>query len=118
MIADAFSVGATARYVLTGVPPDENVEEFIANHNNPFNKATRWIGRKLVKKAKTKPKKTYRSSSGLPLEALRLVKGLAQPNASMRTSVRDAMRYPYVDEVLGGNTSFNKEITFLKCAQV
>ena len=116
MIADAFSVGATARFVLTGVPPHESVDAFIANHKNPINKATRWIGRKLGK-AKSKPKKTYRSGSNLPPEALRLVKGLMQPNASMRTSVRDAMRYPYIYRVLGGNTPFKKEITFLKCAQ-
>jgi serine/threonine protein kinase len=117
MIADAFSVGATARYVLTGVPPNESVEVFVANHNNPMNKAARWIGRKLAKKAETKPKKTYRPSSGLPLEALHLVKGLTQPNASIRTSVRDAMRYPYIHDVLGATTTFKKEITFLKCAQ-
>ena len=117
MIADAFSVGATARYVLTGVPPNESVEEFIANHNNPLNVAARWICRKLVKKSQRKPKKKYRPSSGLPLEALQLVKGLTQPNASVRTSVRDAMRNPYIHDVLGKTNTFKKDITFLKCAQ-
>ena len=117
MIADAFSVGATARFILTGVPPHENVEEFIANYNNPCNQATRWIVRKFARSAESKPKKKYRSSSGLPLEALRLVKGMTQPNASMRTSVRDAMRYPYISEVVGGTVPFKKKISFLKCAQ-
>lgn len=117
MIADAFSVGATARYVLTGVPPDESVEEFVANYNNPLYKVARWICRKLNKKAQRKPKKSYRSSSALPSEALQLVKGLTQPNASIRTSVRDAMRNPYIQDVLGKTTTFKKEITFLKCAQ-
>jgi hypothetical protein len=31
LVADAFSVGSTARFVLTGVPPEENFNEFMAN---------------------------------------------------------------------------------------
>ena len=117
MIADAFSVGATARFLLTGVPPNENVEEFIANHNNPLNKALRWLRKKVFKKANIAPKKKYRLSSKLPLEALQLVRAMTKPNASLRTSVRDAMRYPYIEDVFEGTTPFKKDITFLQCTQ-
>ena len=116
LVADAFSVGSTIRFILTGVSPFESVEEVIASHNNPVNKAARWIRGKLKKKG-VKPKKRYRSSADIPVEAVRLVKGLTQPNASKRTTVRDARLDPYVDEVVGGSTPFKKEMRYLKCAQ-
>lgn len=115
MVVDAFSVGATARFVLTGVPPDESVEELIASHNNPVNKAARWISRKLKKKD-DKPRKRYRSSTDIPIEVVRLIKCMTQPNASIRMTVRDARLHPYIDEVIGGNVAFKKETIFLKCA--
>mmetsp|Transcript_19226 Transcript_19226/g.31943 ORF Transcript_19226/g.31943 Transcript_19226/m.31943 type:complete len:245 (-) Transcript_19226:1686-2420(-) len=118
MVADAFSVGSTARFVLTGVPPHENVEEVVARHNNPVSKATRWIGKKLSKtKTNKKPKKRYRSSTDIPIEALRLIKGMTQPNANKRTTVRDARMHPYIEEVLGSHTTFKKEMQFLRCSQ-
>ena len=70
-----------------------------------------------MKKKGVKPKKRYRSSADIPVEAVRLVKGLTQPNASKRTTVRDARVDPYVDKVVGGSTPFKKEMIFLKCAQ-
>ena len=41
MVADAFSVGATIRHMVTGVPPNLNVEEFIALKNHPLKKMFR-----------------------------------------------------------------------------
>ena len=119
MVADAFSVGATARYVLTGVPAQENFNEFMANQNSLFCKAGRWIGRKLAKRrSDSKPVKKYRPSEDVPVEAVRLIKGMTQANASTRMTVRDARMYPYIDEVVGENTAtFRKEMTFLKCSQ-
>jgi serine/threonine protein kinase len=118
MVADAFSVGSTARFILTGVPPHENVEAVVAWHNSPLNKAARWMGKKLKKQnGKDKPKKKYRSSADIPVEALRMIKGMTQPNELLRTSVRDARMYPYVEQVLGDDTVFKKEMSFLKCSQ-
>jgi serine/threonine protein kinase len=118
MVADAFSVGSTARFVLTGVPPQENFNEFIANHNNLVHKAARWIGSKLLKGHNdSKPVKRYRPSEDVPVEAVRLIKGMTQPNASKRMTVRDARLYPYIDEVVGDKTPFRKEMVFLTCAQ-
>jgi serine/threonine protein kinase len=118
MVADAFSVGSTARFILTGVPPHESVEEVVAWHNNPVNKAARWMRKKLKKNGGNgKPKKNYRSSTDIPVEALRLIKGMTQPNAILRTSVRDARMYPYIEQVLDDETVFKKEISFLRCSQ-
>ena len=119
MVADAFSVGATARYVFTGVPAQENFHEFMAHYNSPLSKVGRWIGRKLAKRRHdVKPKKKYRPSEDVPVEAVRLIKGMTQANAGTRMTVRDARMLPYIDEVVGENTAtFKKEMTFLKCSQ-
>jgi serine/threonine protein kinase len=118
MVADAFSVGSTARFVLTGVPPQENLNEFMANHNSLFNKTSRWIGRKFIKRRNnSKPVKQYRPSEYVPVEATRLIKGMTQLNASTRMTVRDARLCPYIDEVVGEKTTFRKDTIFLKCSQ-
>ena len=49
MIADAFSVGATIRHMLTGVPPAVDVEEFIASKNHPLKKLLKRV-KKGIKK--------------------------------------------------------------------
>jgi len=121
MTADAFSVGATARYLLTGVKPEENVDEVLAHHNNPINKLIRKINRKRMKSRRNKlitinadkvREKKYRSASNLPPNGLALIKAMTQPNIQNRMSVRDARLYPYVDEVLD-NHNFTKTTKFL-----
>jgi hypothetical protein len=57
----------------------------------------------------SKPVKKYRPSEDIPVEAVRLIKGMTQPNASERMTVRDARVYPYIDEVVGESTTFRKE---------
>jgi serine/threonine protein kinase len=113
MVADAFSVGATARYILTGVPPHENVAEFVANYNSIHAKAIRWIIRKVKKQSANKLKKTYRYSDDVPSEVLRLIKGMTHPNANLRMTVRNARCYPYITDVVGGNVLPSKETKFL-----
>jgi len=116
MIADAFSVGATARYLLTGVRPEDNVEEVIANYNNPMNKLIRKIQKRKKKNQLTKTevirKKKYRSGKAIPPNGLALIKAMTQSNLETRMSVRDARLCPYVDEVLD-NHSFTKKLSFL-----
>merc|ERR1712048_351005 len=116
MTADAYSVGATARYLLTGVRPEHNIDEVIAEHNNPVNKLIRKINRRRMKKRNlTKAemrKKKYRSIENLPPNGLALIKAMTQPNLQKRMSVRDARLSPYVDEVLDDH-SFTKKIKFL-----
>jgi len=114
MTADAFSVGATARYLLTGVRPEDNVEDVIANYNNPVNKLIRKIKKRRNKNSTTGVirKKKYRSGSALPPNGLTLIKAMTQPNLQTRMSVRDARLCPYVDEVLE-NHNFTKNLVFL-----
>jgi serine/threonine protein kinase len=113
MVADAFSVGATARYTLTGVPPHESVTEFVSNYNSLHAKALRWVIGKVRKQSDDRPKKIYRYSDDIPSEALRLIKGMTHPNANARMTVRDARCYPYISDVCGEKTQPSKETKFL-----
>jgi len=118
MTADAYSVGSTIRFLLTGVPPEISINEFMANKNSPLN----ILGRKLKK---TKKKK-YRYTKNLPPEASRLILGLTHWNERSRTTVRSARNYEWIaashtmrSEKDHDNSSTNDhhgEIEYLKCA--
>jgi len=118
MVADAFSVGATIRYILTGVPPYENIDEVIRAQNNPLAKASRWVGRKMAKPDEPKKKKkNYRKIKACPPEAVRLVLGMTHRDPKQRTTVRAARKYPWIDDVLedtGSDVIY--EMKFLECA--
>jgi len=99
MVADAFSVGSIIRYLLTGVPPDEQVEDVIAAQNHPLVLLCNCI---LGNVQKTK---RYRAARELPKEAARLVRGMTHPTAKKRTTVRAARLYPWIDNVFANNNN-------------
>lgn len=110
-------------FFVIGVPPDQNIEEAIAERNNPMGKAARWLGRKLKKEKKGAPKKRrkkYRSSTEFPSEVTRLVKGLTHWNPKDRTTVRTARLYPWVNDALedSGQEWTRKGVEYLKCASL
>lgn len=95
MIVDAFSTGATIRFMCTGIPPQISVEEFMQEKNS----AIRVLGRKLkkaIKKDDDRRKKVYRSNNDLPSEAVRLILGMTHWNEKKRTTVRSARSYEWV----------------------
>jgi serine/threonine protein kinase len=111
IMADAYSVGNTIRYMISGVPPNMDIHEAIATQNHPMVKLGHFISKKLSSHKKTKNKDKqqqqpptrsvkYRSISGIPPEVVRLIKGLTHYNPQTRTSVRTARLYPWIDDVL------------------
>jgi len=102
MDADAFSLGMVLRYALTGVPPGNDVRDYIAMKNNKFLKVLITIGKKIKKKngknVKGKRKKKYRPSQACPKEATKLIVGLTLWNAAKRTTVRAAQFHPWLLE--------------------
>jgi serine/threonine protein kinase len=106
LLVDAYSIGNTLKYMMTGVPPDEDVSEAIAAQNHPIAKFGRFLGKKMGKKKKTDAKVRsvkYRSIPNIPLEVFRLIKGCTEFDAGKRTSVRTArLYYPWIDDVLVG----------------
>lgn len=103
MDADAYSLGSTLRYALTGVPPGNDVNEYIAMKNNIMIKSIQSLGKavtkitsKKKKSLKPKRKKKYRSSGKCPKEAVILLRGLTEWNSQKRTTVRAARYYPWI----------------------
>ena len=95
MIADAFSVGATIRHMVTGVAPSENVEEFIAFKNRPLKLLMRSL-KKRIQKDNPKRMKIYRTSSDLPDDVKDLIQSLTNSNAKQRATVRSATSHPWI----------------------
>lgn len=96
MIADAFSVGATIRHMVTGVPPSENVEEYIANKNRPLKLLIRSLKKRIKKDAPKQRVKKYRMSSDLPDDVKDLIQSLTHANAKRRATVRSATSHPWI----------------------
>jgi len=109
MVADAFSAGATMRYMLTGVPPDVNVEEFLAMQSSPVAAMANIVGKiarkALRKKGKEKKndqarkiKKRFKRGDELPKDAAILVRALTHWDPRKRVTVRAARSYPWVQQ--------------------
>jgi serine/threonine protein kinase len=118
LLVDAYSVGNNIKYMLTGVPPDEDVNEAIAAQNHPVAKLGRFLGKKMGKKAKpdaVKQRKIkYRPFSKIPPEVVRLIKGCTHFDPHQRTSIRMARMYPWIDDVLEGrDLPDSRQVTYL-----
>jgi serine/threonine protein kinase len=117
MVADAYSVGSTIRYMMTGVSPDQSVTDVIAADRSLGTKASRWLGRKLGGRSKEQKKlrKKYRGSEELPTEVVRLVKSMTHADPKQRTTVRAARLYPWIDDALPDSATvpMGKDIRFL-----
>ncbi|KAI2496972.1 hypothetical protein MHU86_7340 [Fragilaria crotonensis] len=106
MIADASSGGATA---LFGCQSQQS-----SDHGDMVDRFSFYLN----SKPQTKPNKAYRPGSGLPLKAMHSVKGWrpGPPLASERLfGTPCAMRFSYIQHVLGDTTNFKKAITFIEC---
>lgn len=125
MLVDAFSLGNTLQYMMTGVPPNQNVNQTVANHRSPVAALFRWISQHACAKSNNDPAKRdyqYRSWSDLPKEAMRLIRALNHPSVTQRISVRATRRYPLIESVLDDTATQEQEeaahhrVHFLDCA--
>lgn len=117
MDADAFSVGATIRHMVTGVPPGEDVEEFMARKNRPVKKLVRSVSRRIGKKHHVKRSKKYRTGLDLPEEINDLVQSLTHYDSFKRATVRSVTKHPWikVSAASGKELEHGGEVLFLKC---
>jgi len=109
--ADAYSLGVLLRYALSGVPPHENIQEFLALQNNPIVMIARLLCCSKSKEGERKPQ--YRSLDKIPAEVFRLIKGLLNYDPQQRTTIRTARRYPWIDDVLEGDGPDTREVHYL-----
>jgi serine/threonine protein kinase len=117
LLVDAYSIGNTIKYMMTGIPPDEDVNQVIFAQNHPIAKFGRFLGKKMGKKNATDKKVrkvTYRSIANIPPEVFRLIKGCTEFDTQKRTSVRMARLYPWIDDVLvGREVPSSNEVKYL-----
>jgi serine/threonine protein kinase len=98
LLVDAYSMGFTLKYMMTGVLPSRSVEEAIAEKDSLCNKLR--VG--LSKKSKRQP--NYRRLSEIPSEPQRLIQKLSERSEKARTSIRKARRsYPWISDVFAGS---------------
>lgn len=124
MTADAYSAGRTIRYMLTGVPPDVSISDFIANKNSAMNIIGRKLKKKFSKKENLARKKRYKLTSELPNEASKVVIGLTHWIERNRTTVRSARNFEWIlssyymqnERDCPSSNDHKGEINFLKCA--
>lgn len=120
LVADAYSCGRTIKYMLTGVPPNQDVNQVLATLNNPVIILCRLICRRRNKDSGRMLK--YRATSKIPKEVWRLILGMTNSNPQERTSVRTARQYPWIDDILneeeeGETSTLTERINYLSFAK-
>jgi serine/threonine protein kinase len=97
LMVDAYSMGFTIRYMMTGVPPYKSIAEAIQEQESLCNKLCGG------KKNNARRSVRYRRLEELPGEVQRLIENLTERSESKRTSIRTARRsYPWISDVLSG----------------
>ena len=121
MVADAFSVGATIRHMVTGVPPSINVEEYIAMRNHPLLKLGRYVKKICTRKGLRRSssniqqgpsKKKYRTSLDLPADVKDLIHSLTYHDSRRRATVRSVTRHFWILTATTMDTSQTTPILF------
>ena len=114
---DAYAVGRTMMYCMTGASPNENVNELIDLENHPLLVVGRWLG--CCRKKDDERSVRYRRVSQIPDEPLYLMKGLLLVDPQQRKTLRMVRHLPYIDTVLQHleRPSVKKEIEYLSFVQ-
>lgn len=107
LLVDAYSLGCTIRYMMTGVQPHQSVAEAMANQSSMVEQLCGFLcvpQQKNKKKdgisASPTRKPRFRFVEDLPGEVQRLISKMTEREESKRTSVRAARRYHWINDVL------------------
>jgi serine/threonine protein kinase len=116
MVADAFSVGATIRHMVTGVPPSIDVEDFIAERNHPLMKLARSLRKRLLRNNRKRAKK-YRTSSDILVDVRDLIHSLTYYDWRRRATVRSVTQHSWIKTSASTSPEVKHggPIAYLKC---
>ncbi|KAG7360482.1 serine/threonine protein kinase [Nitzschia inconspicua] len=116
MIVDAYSVGWTLRVILTGVPPNSTISQYLRKHNGKeaseemeevgcccFGRPTL-----LETRMNNKPPFRVRDTDEMPREATLFISCLTKSNPEDRMSIREAQLHPWIR---GGDGEEPYEVT-------
>ncbi len=93
--------------MITGLPPNQDPDEFFASKNNPMKKfASKMKKRMSGGKAKSSRSKIYRQRADLPLDINEVISQLTHYDVTRRCTVRNAMNMPWIKNCeVGENTT-------------
>lgn len=101
--------------MITGIPPNQDPDEFFASKNNPIKKfASKMKKRMSGGKAKTSRTKIYRQRADLPLDINEVISQLTHYDASRRCTVRNAMNMTWIKNCEDGEADITKEYPCMK----
>ena len=111
MIVDAYSVGWTLRVILTGVPPNSTISQYMRKHHDKepseeFEEviccfcccwgADGYPSATDAPSKETKPAFRVRDTDELPREATLFISSLTKSNPEERMSIREAQLHPWI----------------------
>lgn len=132
MIVDAYSVGWTLRVILTGVPPNSTISQYMRKHNGkqpeePVEVGCCCFGGGVDPVKDAGPPFRVRDTDQIPKEATLFISALTKPNPEERMSVREAQNHawikggegePHYEVTQGDHPSRHGDTVFpLKCAR-
>lgn len=96
MIVDAYSVGWTLRVIMTGIPPNVSISQYMrklsTKENTPVETGCFCFKRTIP----PPPEVCVRDASAIPKEATLLIMMLTKSNPEERLTVREAQIHPYI----------------------
>lgn len=133
MIVDAYSVGWTLRVILTGVPPNSTISQYMRKYNGKeVSEEIEEVGcccfggGTVEAPKETKPSFRVRDTDEMPKGATLFISALTKPNPEERLSIREAQNHPWIKgdetemqyEVLQGDipSHHGDPVVPLKCA--
>ena len=103
MIVDAYSVGWTLRVILTGVPPNSTISQYMKKYDGKeISEELEEVGcccfgGGTVNKPKAcKPPFRVRDTDQMPKGATLFISALTKPNPDDRLSIREAQNHPWI----------------------
>eukprot|EP00980_Cylindrotheca_fusiformis_P018439 scaffold6081_cov101-Cylindrotheca_fusiformis.AAC.2 len=127
LLVDAYSLGCTLRYMMTGCLPHVRVKDAIARQNNAIRKflvnvllsSTRSISKNNNNKLKQNKREIhYRLEEDLPLDAQRLIHKMTEAKESKRVSVRTARQYPWIADLLPPCPDAERKLEYLSLNKI
>ena len=115
LLVDAYSLGCTIRYMMTGCPPHQSVADAIASQNSMVEvlcgMCAGAYGRSRRRNTTPPPKRAprYRYVKDLPKDVQRLIESMTVHDPTQRASVRAARRYPWINDVLTAENDENDD---------
>ncbi|KAL3909779.1 MAG: hypothetical protein SGARI_002427, partial [Bacillariaceae sp.] len=103
MIVDAYSVGWTLRVILTGVPPNSTISQYMRKHHGKeASEEMEEVGcccfgaPDLTEPKETKPSFRVRDTDEMPREATLFISALTKSNPEERMSIREAQLHGWI----------------------